>query len=69
MADYRAPLDDMRFVIREIADLPDILALPGWEELDQDTVDAVLEEAGRFGAEVLAPLNGFASWFRDRAAP
>ena len=57
MSDYRAPLDDMRFVIREIADLPDILALPGWEELDQDTVDAVLEEAGRFGAEVLAPLN------------
>lgn len=57
MADYRAPLDDIRFVIREIADLPDILALPGWEELDQDTVDAVLEEAGRFGAEVLAPLN------------
>lgn len=58
MTDYRPPLDDMRFVIREIADLPGILALPGWEELDQDTVDAVLEEAGRFGAEVLGPLNG-----------
>ncbi|MBL8666652.1 MAG: acyl-CoA dehydrogenase [Rhodospirillales bacterium] len=57
MTDYRPPLDDMRFVIREIADLPGVLTLPGWEELDLDTVDAVLEEAGRFGAEVLGPLN------------
>ena len=57
MTDYRAPLDDMQFVIREIADLPAMQALPGWEEVSNDLIDAVLEEAGRFATEVLAPLN------------
>lgn len=57
MTDYRAPLDDMRFVIREIADLPALQALPGFEEIGDDLVDAVLEEAGRFATEVLAPIN------------
>ena len=57
MSDYSAPLDDMRFVINEIAGLESIAALPGYEDASPDLIDAVLEEAAKFGGEVLAPLN------------
>ena len=54
---YAAPTRDMRFVLNELAGLPDVNQLPGFEEATAETVDAVLEEAGKFAAEVLAPLN------------
>ncbi|MEP2544246.1 MAG: acyl-CoA dehydrogenase [Alphaproteobacteria bacterium] len=57
MADYRAPLDDMRFALNEIADLAAVNRLPGYADATPDLVDAILEEAGKFGTEVLAPLN------------
>ena len=57
MTDYRAPVSDMRFVLEEIADLPKIAALPGYEDATPDLVEAVLEEAGRLASELLAPLN------------
>jgi alkylation response protein AidB-like acyl-CoA dehydrogenase len=57
MADYRAPIQDIRFVLRELADLEGIARIPGFEEATPDLVDAVLEEAGKMAGEVLAPLN------------
>ena len=57
MADYTAPLDDIRFVINDLVGLEQVTALPGCEETTSDLVDAILEEAGKFGSEVLAPLN------------
>ncbi len=54
---YTAPLEDMRFVLDEIAGLPDIAGMPGYEDATPDLVDAVLGEAGRLASEVLAPLN------------
>ena len=51
MTDYRAPLNDIRFTLRHIADLP---GLPG---VDMEVLDAALEEAGKLAGEVLAPLN------------
>jgi acyl-CoA dehydrogenase len=57
MTDYNAPLVDIRFLLKEVAGLPDIAKLPGCEEAMPDLVDAVLEEAGKFAAGVLAPLN------------
>jgi len=57
MTDYRAPVQDMRFVLREIAGLPEIGGLPGYEEATPDLVDAILDEAARLAGEVLAPLN------------
>ena len=57
MNTYTAPTRDMRFVLNELAGLPDVNQLPGFEEATVETVDAVLEEAGKFAAEVLAPLN------------
>lgn len=57
MTAYAAPLKDMRFVLRELAGLAEVAKLPGYEEATADTVDAILEEAGRFAGEVLDPLN------------
>ncbi len=57
MATYHAPLRDMRFVYHELLGLDALAELPDYAEATPDIVDAVLEEAGRFCAEVLAPLN------------
>ena len=57
MTAYQPPLADIRFVIDELLPKRDWLALPGNEELSDDLLDAVLAEAGRFCAQVLAPLN------------
>jgi 3-(methylthio)propanoyl-CoA dehydrogenase len=57
MPTYQPSLRDMMFVIEEIGELARISRLPGYDEASPDLVAAVLEEAGRFGAEVLAPLN------------
>ncbi len=58
MADYRAPLDDMRFLIKDVFALEQLWqSLPGLEEADMATADAILEEAAKLCQEVLAPLN------------
>ncbi len=57
MTSYTAPLDDMRFVINELANLEAVAALDGHQDATPDLVEAILEEAGKFGSEVLAPLN------------
>ena len=54
---YTAPVSEIRFALDAIADLPGIAQLPGYEEATPDLVDAILEEAGKLGGEVLAPLN------------
>jgi 3-(methylthio)propanoyl-CoA dehydrogenase len=54
---YVAPLAEMSFVIRELADLDRLRQLPGFEDATPDTVEAVLAEAAKFNGEVLAPLN------------
>ena len=54
---YAAPLIDIRFLLNETAGLAEIARLPGCEDATPDLVDAVLEEAGKFAAGVLAPLN------------
>ena len=57
MPAYRAPLRDMQFVITELAGLESLSALPGYEEVTPDLVEAVLEEAAKLAGEVLGPLN------------
>lgn len=55
---YDPPLRDMRFVIDELLQAPAAWPhMAGFEELDADMAAQVLEEAGRFAAEVLAPTN------------
>ena len=57
MTEYDAPLRDMQFVIEELVGLSGVTALPGHEDLTSDTVRAILEEAAKFGREVLSPIN------------
>ena len=57
MTAYQAPIRDMLFAMREIGDLAHVAALPGNEEVSDDLVEAILEEAGKFASDVLAPLN------------
>lgn len=54
---YTAPLADMRFALREVAGLSGVAVLPGYEHATDDTIDAVLEEAGKLAGNGLAPLN------------
>jgi alkylation response protein AidB-like acyl-CoA dehydrogenase len=54
---YQAPVKDMLFVLNELAGLPEVAALPGFEDAQPETVQAVLEESARFNREVVAPLN------------
>jgi alkylation response protein AidB-like acyl-CoA dehydrogenase len=57
MTTYLAPVRDMRFVMNELAGLARLQSLPGFEEATPELADAVLEEAAKLAAEVLAPLN------------
>ena len=57
MSDYSAPLADMRFALDEAAGLSDLAALPAFESVEPDLVDAILQEAGKLAGEVLAPIN------------
>jgi alkylation response protein AidB-like acyl-CoA dehydrogenase len=59
MADYKAPLRDMRFVLNEVFDVASLWAqLPALADtVDADTVEAILEEAGKVTARSIAPLS------------
>jgi alkylation response protein AidB-like acyl-CoA dehydrogenase len=57
MAEYVAPLKDMQFVLKHVVGLDQVNKLEGWEEVTDDVVDAILEEAGKLASEVLSPLN------------
>jgi acyl-CoA dehydrogenase len=57
MSEYLAPLKDMQFVLRELAPLDTLTALPGCEEVNLELAMAILEEAGKFANGVLSPLN------------
>ena len=54
MSSYNAPIRDMQFVMRELADLEAVAALPGCEDAAPDVVDAILEEAGKFAGDKAA---------------
>jgi 3-(methylthio)propanoyl-CoA dehydrogenase len=54
---YQAPLKDMLFVMQELAGLSKVSTLPGFEDYDLDTAQAVLEESAKFCEGVVAPLN------------
>ncbi len=57
MPTYKAPVRDARFILNEVLNLESFGNLPGFESASTDIVDAVLEEGGKFTAEVLFPLN------------
>jgi len=54
---YKAPTRDTRFVLNEVLKVEQYGNLPGFENTGADMVDTVVEECGKFAAEVLAPIN------------
>lgn len=58
MPSYNPPLRDMQFVLHEVFNVVDELKVcPPHADVDADTINAVLEEGGKFAAEVAFPLN------------
>ncbi len=57
MTDYRAPIRDIRFVLEHVTPLSDLTALERFSHAEPDLVAGLLDEAGRFCAEVIAPTN------------
>ncbi|MEQ9695138.1 acyl-CoA dehydrogenase C-terminal domain-containing protein [Shimia sp. SDUM112013] len=56
MPTYTAPVKDMQFVLHDVLDVAKS-DIPGYDELEADFTNAVLEEAGKLTGDVLAPLN------------
>ena len=54
---YTAPVKDMLFAIEHLAGIAQVAQLPGFEDADLDTAQAVLEECAKFNEGVVAPLN------------
>jgi len=58
MPTYNPPLRDMQFVMHELLNVcDDFKAMPVHAEMDADTINAVLEEGGKFAKDVIFPLN------------
>jgi len=58
MPTYTPPLRDMQFVMHEVLNVSDELkAIPAYADIDADTINAVLEEGGKFASQVIFPLN------------
>ena len=57
MTDYNAPLDDIKFCLRHAAGLDEILQLNVYDGVEIDDIDPILDEAGRFARDVVAPTN------------
>ena len=54
---YNAPIRDMKFVMQEMLKVGQLTDYERFAEADTDTLDAILEESGKFSSEVLTPLN------------
>ena len=54
---YEAPLKDLNFVIKNLINLDDLSKIKDYNDFSDDLVDAILEEAGKIGSEVLDPCN------------
>ena len=55
---YQAPVRDHAFLLRDVLEIEKYSNLPGFSEASWEVVEQILDQAGKFTAEVLAPLNG-----------
>jgi alkylation response protein AidB-like acyl-CoA dehydrogenase len=54
---YEAPIRDLNFVIKNLINFEDLTKISDYQHFSDDLVDAILEEAGKIGSEVLDPCN------------
>jgi alkylation response protein AidB-like acyl-CoA dehydrogenase len=54
---YKAPLDDIRFVLNDVLKVETLCTLPGYEDATPDLIDQILTEAAKFCENELLPLN------------
>src|SRR5262245_65417152 len=54
---YQAPVDDIMQALKSAAGLDELIERGLLGEIDEATIRAIIEEAGKFGAEVLDPLS------------
>ena len=57
MAEYIAPTREMKFVLKDVIGISEVTALEKFQDASDDIIDAVLEEAGKFCRDILAPLD------------
>jgi len=57
MSAYAAPLKDISFLLRDVIGLAQITQLPGCEDVTDDLVTPILEEAAKLATNVLSPIN------------
>ena len=55
--EYSAPIRDLRFVLENLCDLEELSSHDGFEDANSEMVATILEEAGKFASNELAPLN------------
>ena len=54
---YRAPVDEIAFTLKHVARMNDAIGQGSLGDLSEDLVDAILEEAGKFASDEVAPLH------------
>ncbi|MBP9756252.1 MAG: acyl-CoA dehydrogenase N-terminal domain-containing protein, partial [Phenylobacterium sp.] len=54
---YQPPVRDHAFLLRDVLQIEKYADLPAFADASMDVVQQIIEEGGRFSAEVLAPLN------------
>ena len=57
MAEYKAPVKEVSFVINDLLNINQLTEIPDFAEATSELVDAVIEESGKFASEVFSPIN------------
>ena len=57
MVGYKAPLEDIAFVMNDLGILDNVTELPEFGEVSDELVVSILDAAGKFASEILVPIN------------
>jgi len=57
MTDYQAPYNELLFVLNRLLEVGQLNNIESFSDVNQELIEAVVDEAGKFAAEVLAPTN------------